>query len=179
MSEIQSEKERSNSNEEVLGTQDEKQKKTREKNEISRDHDIEVESVEDQKMERAVAKIIQSEFSGPIPPPSIISGYEETLPGAADRILAMAEKQSEHRQNMERIMVTSESRDGLLGILFAFILGMGCIIAAIVIVVMVPQNAGAISGALIGVTGIGSIIATFIKSTRQNTSKRNNDSEKD
>ena len=60
----------------------------------------------------------------------------------------------------------SESRDGLLGILFAFVLGIGSIIAAIVIVVLVPQNAGAISSALLGMTGIGSIIATFIQATR-------------
>lgn len=157
MSEMQSEKELTSS---------------KGKQEVSKEHDIEVESIENKEVERAVARVIQSEFSGPIPPPSIIEGYENVLPGAADRLITMAERQSEHRQDMEKIMVTSESRDGLLGILFAFILGIGCIIAAIIIVVRVPQNAGAISGALIGVTGIGSIIATFIKSTRQNTSKK-------
>lgn len=127
-------------------------------------------------MERAISKIIQSEFSGPIPPPNIIRGYEEIVPGAADRIIAMAENQSKHRQDMERIMVKSESRDSLLGVLFAFFLGISCVIAAIVMVVMVPENAGVISGAALGVTGIGSIIATFIKGTR--ASSRRNDSKK-
>lgn len=78
----------------------------------------------------------------------------------------MAEKQAEHRQKMEFTMIQTESRDSLLGILFAFVLGVGCIVASIVMVIMVPQNAGAISGALIGVTGIGSIITAFIKTTR-------------
>lgn len=130
-------------------------------------------------VKQVVAEVIRSEFSGPIPPPSIIRGYEEILPGSADRIMKMAENQSIHRQSMERKMIETESRDSFLGIVFAFILGIGCILAAIIIVVTVPQNAGAISGALIGVTGIGSIIATFIKSTRSNygNNKNNSDNE--
>ena len=45
---------------------------------------------------KVVAKVIESEFSGPIPPPNIMRGYEEILPGAADRILSMAERQIEY-----------------------------------------------------------------------------------
>lgn len=138
--------------------------------EISKEHNVEVEDQEEEKLERDVkqyvSEIIQSEFSGPIPPPNIIKGYEDVLPGSADRIIQMAEKQMEHRQDMEVIMTRSESRDGLLGVLFAFTLGICSLIASVVIVVMVPQNAGAISSAVLGVTGIGSIITTFLKTTR-------------
>lgn len=130
---------------------------------------------EDEKIEQivkreVVAEIRKSEFSGPIPPPSIIKGYEEVLPGAADRILSMAEEQAKHRQAMERKIVNTESRDSLLGILFAFSLGIGCIVAAIIVVIMVPQNSGAIAGSVFGVAGIGSIIATFIRGTRRSSS---------
>ena len=145
------------------------------KSELSNNYDVDVEADTNKQVELAVSKIIQSEFSGPIPPPNIIKGYEDIVPGAADRIISMAEKQAEHRQAMEHIMVKSESRDSLLGVLFAFFLGILCIVAAIIIVILVPQNAGAISGSIIGVAGIGSIIATFIKSTR--TSSRNTHSE--
>jgi uncharacterized membrane protein len=41
-------------------------------------------------------------FQGPIPPPDILAKYEETLPGAADRILQMAEKESLHRRELEK-----------------------------------------------------------------------------
>ena len=157
MSDVQSEKKQKDSEKNALQSKEQ---------ELARDQGTEVETEDDQKMVRAVARVIQSEFRGPIPPPEIISGYEAIIPGAADRILAMAEKQSQHRQEMEKIKIKSESRDGLLGILFAFVLGIGSIIAAIVIVVLVPQNAGAISSALLGMTGIGSIIATFIQATR-------------
>ena len=157
MSDVQLEKKQKESEKNALQSKEQ---------ELARDQGTEVETEDDQKMVRAVARVIQSEFRGPIPPPEIISGYEAIIPGAADRILAMAEKQSQHRQEMEKIKMKSESRDGLLGILFAFVLGIGSIIAAIVIVVLVPQNAGAISSALLGMTGIGSIIATFIQATR-------------
>lgn len=67
-----------------------------------------------------VVQAIKEEFSGPIPPPDIIEKYERILPGAADRIITMAEQQATHRQAMEKKMIESESRDGLLGIIFAF-----------------------------------------------------------
>ena len=124
------------------------------------------EKVQKEQVREVVAQVIQSEFSGPIPPPNIIKGYEEILPGSADRIIAMAECQARHRQEMERKIIYTESRDSLLGILFAFVLGVGSITAAIVMVCLAPENGGAIAGSVLGVTGIGSIIATFIKSTR-------------
>jgi uncharacterized membrane protein len=89
--------------------------------------------LKNEEVKQVVSQVIQEiQFSGPIPPPNIISGYEKILPGAADRILAMAEKQSEHRQEMEKKMVEAESRDGLLGIICGFTLGVGCIAAAII-----------------------------------------------
>ena len=137
------------------------------KNEISKEHDIEVEDV--QKKKAGSLNVRGSSFSGPIPPPNIIKGYEEILPGSADRIIAMAENQSKHRQKMEEIKFRSESRDGLLGIIFAFVLGISCIIVAAIIVILVPKSAGAIFGSLLGITGIGSIIATFITSTHSHS----------
>lgn len=142
------------------------------KQEVLEAPDVEVEEKEKEQVRQVVAEVIRSEFSGSIPPPNIIKGYEEVLPGSADRILAMAEKQSNHRQEMEKRIIKTESRDSLLGILFAFMLGFGCIVAAVVMVILVPKSAGVISGAVLGVTGIASIIATFIKGTRGSYSKR-------
>lgn len=142
--------------------------------EITKPQSSEVEELKSEEVRQVVNQVIEEyEFRGPIPPPNIIAGYEKILPGSADRILAMAEKQSNHRHNMEAKMINAESRDSLLGVIFAFVLGFGCIIAAIVMVIVVPKGAGAICGSLIGVTGIGSIIATFIKSTRSNYGRSN------
>ena len=39
----------------------------------------------------------QSFFSGPLPPPELFKQYEEILPGSANRILKMAEKEQNIR----------------------------------------------------------------------------------
>lgn len=52
--------------------------------------------------------IKESSFSGPIPSPEVIKGYDSIVPGAADRVIIMAEKQQEHRMDMEMKIVTSE-----------------------------------------------------------------------
>lgn len=155
---------------------EEKLTDSEEKQEISKEHEVEVEEKETSQLKRVVAEVIRSEeFSGPIPHPEIIKGYEKVLPGSADRIISMAENQSKHRQDLEKMMVRAEVRDSLLGILFAFALGLSCIAASIVIVVTVPETAGAIASALFGITGIGSIIVTFIKSTRSNRGTNENE----
>lgn len=41
------------------------------------------------------------EFSGPIPPPELLHRYDEVVPGAANRILEMAEREAAHRQQVE------------------------------------------------------------------------------
>lgn len=144
------------------------------KQEISDERDIKLANAEksgDEHVRQVVTQVIQSEFSGPLPPPNIIKGYEDILPGAADRILSMAENQAKHRQEIEKKMVDSEARDGFLGICFAFILGISCIFAGVIIAFLVPQSSGAIAGSIFGVAGISSIIATFIKGTRAEKNK--------
>ena len=41
-------------------------------------------------------------FSGPIPPPGLMSAYENVHPGLADRIMTMAEKEQDHRLDMDQ-----------------------------------------------------------------------------
>jgi uncharacterized membrane protein len=40
-------------------------------------------------------------FQGPIPPPAVLREYEQLEPGAANRIIKMAEKEQEHRHYLE------------------------------------------------------------------------------
>ncbi|MCK4395914.1 DUF2335 domain-containing protein [candidate division WOR-3 bacterium] len=63
-------------------------------------------------------------FSGPLPPPELFKKYEEILPGSAERILKMAENQSTHRQELEKRVVFSSTRNETLGVIFAFIIFM-------------------------------------------------------
>lgn len=57
----------------------------------------------------APVQIRNDYFSGPIPPPSILADYERLKVGFAERIISMAERQSEHRQSLERSKAEDDS----------------------------------------------------------------------
>lgn len=47
-------------------------------------------------------------FSGPLPPPEILRRFDEVVPGAAERIIKMAEEQSGHRRELEKKVIESD-----------------------------------------------------------------------
>ncbi len=76
-----------------------------------------------EKQEVLVAGIMQIQsFSGPIPPPEIMQGYESVLPGSANRILTMAENQSAHRMEMEQSIVKRSLNQKTFGLIMASVL---------------------------------------------------------
>jgi len=44
-------------------------------------------------------------YSGPLPPAEQAAAWDAVVPGAADRILKMAEKQQEHRHELEKTTI--------------------------------------------------------------------------
>ena len=68
------------------------------------------------------------QYSGPIPPPEMMREFDAVVPGAADRILSMAERQETHRHSLEIAHVRGN---------------------------LVSQYIGQASGLLIGLAGIG------------------------
>ena len=58
-----------------------------------------------------VSELIAESYSGPIPRPERLKDYELTLPGAADRILTMAEQAASHRHDMQRRTLELETFD--------------------------------------------------------------------
>lgn len=66
---------------------------------------------------RVTAVMISETFSGPIAHPRHLDQYERICPGAADRIIAMAEKRNDHHIEMERKVVEAEASDQRLGMI--------------------------------------------------------------
>lgn len=64
------------------------------------------------------------QFSGPLPPPEILEKYNAVEPGFANRIMAMAEEQSRHRQNMERMVIDRRTRHEGRAQVLAFVLAL-------------------------------------------------------
>ncbi|HVZ76072.1 MAG TPA: DUF2335 domain-containing protein [Candidatus Paceibacterota bacterium] len=56
--------------------------------------------------------------SGPLPAPEDLQRYDSILPGLADRIVRMAENQSEHRQKLENRVVWFDGARMILGLIF-------------------------------------------------------------
>jgi len=88
-------------------------------------------------------------FTGPLPHPSILEKYEQTLPGAADRIIKMAENQSSHRQAIEKKVIDANVFNEKLGMVLAFIITAVIVVGSIFLIYSNRQIAGFIS--LVGV----------------------------
>lgn len=84
-------------------------------------------SLKDNKTTQAIS--ISTTYSGPIPAASELAKYETIQPGFADRIITMAEKQSEHRHAIEKMAAETNvslshkhAFERRLGLFFGFII---------------------------------------------------------
>jgi len=69
----------------------------------------------------ALIQVVSEEiFSGPLPHPKHLQAYENICPGAADRILSMAEKSQETQLEIPRRMIDAESGYRILGLKLGF-----------------------------------------------------------
>jgi uncharacterized membrane protein len=72
-------------------------------------------------------------FSGPLPPPEMLSAYERALPTSAERILKMAELEQAHMHSLERSDMDARTRIAQRGQVLAFTLGMSGTVGGIVL----------------------------------------------
>lgn len=120
------------------------------------------------KVEMQIVKQEVALSSGPLPPPDILKKYDEVVPGAAERILKMAEAQATHRQSLEKKVITNDTRNSALGIVFAFLIALGfLVLAAFAIYFKQPWAASLISG--LGLTGL---VSVFIYGTSSRKKER-------
>jgi uncharacterized membrane protein len=111
---------------------------------------------------------LSSSFVGPIPPPEMLSKYNQVCPDAANRILKMAEEQSVHRRKIESCVINARSRDSLLGIIFGLLIGIfALLIGAYVIIKGFPW-----AGSLISSSGLAGLVGVFIYGTRESRQER-------
>lgn len=86
------------------------------------------------KIQSAIFSMVEERhFSGPLPAPEDFAKYEKMLPGSADRILRMAEKQSDHRIKSESMIIDHKVKVGERGQILGFILVVLCIATALIL----------------------------------------------
>lgn len=114
-------------------------------------------------------KTFLQHFSGPLPPPDAFAKYEQILKGAADRILTMAEKQQENRQEMQSKILKSDIINEKLGLLFGFLVALSAIGGGVYCAHM-GQTWPAVA---IGGGGVAGLVAAFVQGTRVRKPKKN------
>jgi uncharacterized membrane protein len=91
-----------------------------------------------------------------LPHPAILARYNEVIPNGAERIMAMAERQSIHRESLEAQVVAGNVASQARGSLYAFILCLVTIVGGFVLVGMGKSVIGVsfIVGSLATLAGV-------------------------
>ena len=110
-------------------------------------------------LQQAIPTIAAFSRFGPLPDAEEFARYEQVCPGAADRIIAMAENQSKHRQEIENRSMKMTARDSLLGLIFAFIFALATLAGGLWLVTFDHPVVGTIFGGV----GLGTVVTGFIK----------------
>jgi uncharacterized membrane protein len=99
---------------------------------------------------------VEASYTGPIPPPGMLVKYNEAVPGAADRILVMAERQSVHREAIESKVVDAGIKSQARGSWFGFIVSMTAVVGGIYLIKLGKSSEGltAIIGSLAALAGV-------------------------
>jgi uncharacterized membrane protein len=121
------------------------------------------------RVEQRIVQATMQSFSGPLPPPQMLAQYNDIVPNGAERIVAMAEKQQTHRQNIEARAVKGNLTDQRLGLLLGFAVMMSVAGAGFWCVVHGKDTAGLT--ALLG--SIGGPVAAFIYGRKKQSDERN------
>lgn len=78
-----------------------------------------------------ISTVERKTFSGPLPAPEDFAAYKNVVPDAPERILAMAEKQQQHRIDTERKIVDSNIKSSLRGQVLGAIMAIICLLCCV------------------------------------------------
>jgi len=124
--------------------------------------------VKNQKSHAAPAPAVfaqQITYSSPLPPPEVLVQYEKAQPGLVKKIIEMTEAQGNHRRELETKKLESDIKhqkrrdcEAKIGQFCALTIAISSIIGGAITAIYGYEWAGSV----IGVSGIGGIIYTFI-----------------
>lgn len=113
---------------------------------------------------------MEASFTGPLPPPGLLRSYEDACPGAAQRLIAMAEEQGTHRRRLEEKMANAgeaamklQFTENKRGQISAVAVAFAFLIAGVWVVVSGHAWPGAVLGLGGGGVGLAPIINAFLR----------------
>jgi uncharacterized membrane protein len=92
----------------------------------------------------------------------VLAEFEKILPGLADRIMRMAEKQSVHRQHLERITVEGDNRRSWAGLRAGLAVGLAAIAGTVLLGIFGSPVAASILGSVLGGGTIVGLVSVFV-----------------
>ena len=121
-------------------------------------------------------RFVGQTFTGPLPHPSILVGYNNIQKGFADRIITLAEQEASHRHEMDKEFLNAsiqatkdEAIEARMGQIFGLIIGLTAIIAGSYTAI----QGAPVTGSLIGTSGVVGLVSAFILGRKK--SDNNND----
>lgn len=118
-----------------------------------------------------VVKAVSQEFSGPIPPPHILAGYDNVQAGFANRIVTMAEKEQSHRHVIEDKALSSSISIQKRGQIFALILSLFILGGSMFLI----YSGKEISGSVLAGASLTGLAYIFITGRKRDEAKEEND----
>lgn len=115
------------------------------------------------------AAIQTRSFSGPLPPPDTIAEYNQSIPNGAERIMAMAERQSAHREQLEDQVVRGNIASQTRGSYFAFVLALVALLGGFF---LIYTGKSAAAGLVAIISSVGSLAAAFAYSKYEQRNER-------
>lgn len=100
-------------------------------------------------------------ISGPLPPPQWMEAYARIDPTFPERVFAMAEKNADHRRNLEQFVTRRNSRRADWGVVCGFVIAVSGLTAAVVTTL---QGHDAVGGVIGGAT-LTELASTFVFGT--------------
>jgi uncharacterized membrane protein len=120
---------------------------------------------------RILATVTLTQYSGPLPQSDEIKKYEEVIPGAGNRIIKMAEKQSDHRMNIEKWVIVCQQVQGFSGQICGLVIAIAFLYGA----VHVADHGNPVLGGVLGGTTLVALVTIFVlgkRSQQQDLAKK-------
>ena len=114
-----------------------------------------------------VKLVHQEAYQGPLPHPDLLVKYEEIIPGSAERILSMAEKEQKHRHQLENEVIKKEIAQKGRGLNFGFTLALLIIVVGAYLLIIDKS----LQGFSLILGSIAMIIAPFFFNKNNNQNK--------
>ena len=86
--------------------------------------------------------VTSQSWSGPLPPPAVLQGFNDVVPGSAETIIRMAQQQQAHRISLE----SKAANDSRLGLALGGVIALVAVGGAIYLAPVAPWVAGCLLG---------------------------------